>query len=337
MALKRSKSTVTQASSLEEVFGMMSLCSWHTTKLFDAWVDQEDRVNILMEYCDLGNLANYLQEYYPLPEDEVLSIFAQTLLGLDHLHKKNIIHRDIKLDNILLSTALQGDRPSVKLADFGLAKRVGHGAARAISHVGTPAYVPPEAAAGYTYTTKSDIWSLGVVMYTVLANRPPFEMCVEGGVRALKYVPPPHPCLASNCYRKELGDFVMSMLHAKWKRRPSAETLLRCAVLCDTLRYPSWVTEDRVGLVWAFVRNHVAPVTVYAACSTTSAIVRFLTMGDQVLLSREAAQDTTGGEEWARVELPCIGYIRVTEDLYLRLDSFGARGLTPIMFEKKVE
>jgi serine/threonine protein kinase len=327
MALKRSKYTIHQPNVLEEVFSMMGLCSWYTTKMYDAWVDGERHLNILMEYCDLGNLADYLSQYYPLPEDEVLSIFAQTLLGLDHLHKKNIIHRDIKLDNLLLTTALDGDRPTVKLADFGLCKQLDAHAVRAISCVGTPAFVPPESAAGFTYTTKSDMWSLGVVLYTILTNHSPFETRVVHGARRLVYTAPPHPCPNSEEYRKEIGDCVMALLHEKWKRRPSAERLLRCSVLRETLQAPPWVGPRYADMMWVTMRHDVAPVAVYEECNTISVVVRFLTYGDQVLISPVVEGSVMSVGAWVRVVLPITGFVLITSDFRRQMGRAGTSGL----------
>lgn len=332
MALKRSRHTLQHVSSLEEVFGLRRLCCWHTTTLHDAWLDAENHVNILMEYCNVGNLRNYLDRCYPLPAAEVCTVFAQALLALDHLHKKKIIHRDIKLDNILLSTTLDGAVPSVKLADFGLAKQMSDEEQRAVSHVGTPSYVPPETASGYSYTAKSDIWSLGVVMYTVLTNQAPFPCRTSRGVRRLRYCVPPHPCLGAAEYRKELGDCVMAMLHAKWKRRPSAESLLRCAFLRETLCSRAWMSPRFPGVSWVFVRPGVPQVAVHRSHNIASPVTRCLTAGDQVLLSR-AFHD--GTERWSHVELPFNGFIRVTAELHRQLDSFSWAGLAEVLSNRK--
>lgn len=92
---------------------------------------------------------------------------AQILYGLNEIHSKNIIHRDIKSDNILLD-----ESKVIKLGDFGVSWIFEESAK---TYIGTPYYLSPEIIYGKRYTTKTDVWSLGVLLYEMMTDRMPFN------------------------------------------------------------------------------------------------------------------------------------------------------------------
>ena len=107
-----------------------------------------------------------------MPEDEVKIIFRQIVKAIDYCHNQNVAHRDIKLENVLLTT---GDGFSVKLIDFGFSVIVQDDAKLAI-YCGTPSYMAPEIVSKQEYFGKPvDIWSLGVLLYAMLAGTFPFR------------------------------------------------------------------------------------------------------------------------------------------------------------------
>jgi serine/threonine-protein kinase len=141
---------------------------------------QDGHFYYAMEYVAGPDLEELLREQGRLPWREVLEVALQTSRALKHAHDRGIIHRDIKTSNLLLqkdeastSSAAVG---TVKLSDFGIAKVfAGAHLTATNSVVGTAEYLSPEQAAGKPVSKRSDLYSLGVVLYTLLTGRPPFQ------------------------------------------------------------------------------------------------------------------------------------------------------------------
>src|SRR5712692_10290813 len=124
-----------------------------------------------MEYIAGRNFDELLHEKGRLPWKEVLDLALQVCPALKHAHDHGIIHRDIKPPNLLRT-----DAGIVKLTDFGIAKVfAGKQLTAANTLVGTAEYLSPEQAAGKPVTNRSDLYSLGIVLYTLLVGRPPFQ------------------------------------------------------------------------------------------------------------------------------------------------------------------
>ncbi|XP_022786792.1 serine/threonine-protein kinase Nek5-like [Stylophora pistillata] len=105
-----------------------------------------------------------------LPEDQVLDYFVQICLGLKHVHDRKILHRDLKSQNIFLTK-----NGIVKLGDFGIARVLHSTMELARTCIGTPYYLSPEICENKPYNNKSDIWSLGCVLYELLTLKHAFE------------------------------------------------------------------------------------------------------------------------------------------------------------------
>jgi eukaryotic-like serine/threonine-protein kinase len=140
------------------------------------------------ELVDGENLASRLRRG-PLAPWEACGVAAQLCRALSHAHAQRIVHRDIKPANIMLSS-----RGRVKVGDFGVARLAeGSTDGAAATIVGTPKYMAPEQGRGRPTTPATDIYSVGVVLYEMLAGRPPFagESAVELALRHLQDTPPP--------------------------------------------------------------------------------------------------------------------------------------------------
>ncbi|XP_075445716.1 serine/threonine-protein kinase ULK2 isoform X1 [Ascaphus truei] len=140
--------------------------------------EMPNSVFLVMEYCNGGDLADYLQAKGTLSEDTVRVFLQQIAAAMRILHSKGIIHRDLKPQNILLSYAsrkkstFSGIR--VKIADFGFARYL-HSNMMAATLCGSPMYMAPEVIMSQNYDARADLWSIGTVIYQCLVGKPPFQ------------------------------------------------------------------------------------------------------------------------------------------------------------------
>lgn len=138
--------------------------------LIDTW-DDEQGIWMVMPWIGGGDLRNYMENHGAMPPTKLSEIVKQICNALDAAHEKQIIHRDIKPDNILLDT-----EGNAYLTDFGIAKRMGYSAITSMGVVmGSPDYLSPEQIMGYEISARTDIYALGITMYELLAGRHPFS------------------------------------------------------------------------------------------------------------------------------------------------------------------
>jgi len=139
--------------------------------IHDALEDPESRSNyIVMEFIPGRTLESILLAGPALETDRALDIIRQIAEALDYAHHNQIIHRDLKPANILLT-----DDDRVKITDFGIAKIVAReGAARTVAIMGTPAYMSPEQVTGGEIDARSDLFSMGILLYLMLVGQRPF-------------------------------------------------------------------------------------------------------------------------------------------------------------------
>lgn len=114
------------------------------------------------------SLAGLLRKSHKIPEAEAKPLFQQIASGISYCHKQGIVHRDLKLENILV-----GETGAIKLIDFGFSARSGQ---RLTSYCGTPPYMSPEITMKVPYLGEpADMWALGIILYLMLEGRFPFR------------------------------------------------------------------------------------------------------------------------------------------------------------------
>ncbi|XP_075055162.1 serine/threonine-protein kinase Nek5-like isoform X2 [Mixophyes fleayi] len=140
---------------------------------FFTSIEEKNNLYIVMEYCDGGDLTKRIKKQRGVlfDEDQILSWFVQISLGLKHIHDRKVLHRDIKAQNIFLTN----NGTLAKLGDFGIAKMLNNTMELARSCVGTPYYLSPEICENRPYNNKTDVWSVGCVLYELCTLKHPFE------------------------------------------------------------------------------------------------------------------------------------------------------------------
>ncbi|KAJ7472348.1 Pkinase-domain-containing protein [Mycena galericulata] len=155
------------ASLTREIHHHRQLHHPHVTQMYEV-IATESSIWIVTELCCGGELFDYLVEKGRLSEDETKVIFGQLCLAVAYLHDKGIVHRDLKLENVLLD-----ERCRVKLGDFGFTREFERGSFME-TFCGTTGYASPEMLQGRKYL-EVDIWSLGIILYCLLTGTLPFD------------------------------------------------------------------------------------------------------------------------------------------------------------------
>lgn len=179
-------------------------------------------LNIVTEYADGGDLSIKIKNQprkEQFPEHTILDIFTQICLSIKHIHDKHIIHRDLKSQNIFLTAS-----GLVKLGDFGIAKCLQNTYQNAKTMVGTPYYLSPEIVQGKPYSFKSDIWSLGVLLYEMMALKMPFD-AKNLPMLSLKIMKGQCAPLSS-FYSQDLRKLAEALLKTDPSKRPSVNEIL---------------------------------------------------------------------------------------------------------------
>uniref|UniRef100_A0A182N4B6 Membrane-associated tyrosine- and threonine-specific cdc2-inhibitory kinase n=1 Tax=Anopheles dirus TaxID=7168 RepID=A0A182N4B6_9DIPT len=219
-AVKKSKtffrSTQSRQLCLEEVRRYEQFSDHENcVKLYHAW-EQDDRLYMQMELCR-ENLEVFAREQQQLPDERIWSILVDLLLALKSLHDRNLIHLDIKLDNILVT-----DDGTCKLADFGIVFDLSKGNARYATE-GDSRYMAPELMEGQ-YTKAADIFSLGIATLELACN---LELPANGRMwqrlRSGQSLPE-HLTRRISC---TLRDIIHSMMNPAPTERPTVDTLLK--------------------------------------------------------------------------------------------------------------
>lgn len=154
---------------MQEIEILKYTCQPHIIKLYEIFENQK-YIFMVIEYVDSGDLLNYLKLNGVFDEAHFMVIFKQIVRALHYLHFNGILHRDIKLDNVLIDSSGQ-----VKLCDFGVSRKMPK-SELVHEHIGTPAYLAPEIVANKGYKGfQADVWSLGVMSYIALTGQVPFK------------------------------------------------------------------------------------------------------------------------------------------------------------------
>jgi NIMA (never in mitosis gene a)-related kinase len=225
-AMKRVKisqlSTKERENALNEVRILASLTHSNIIGYKEAFFDEDSKtLNIVMDLADEGDIESKIQKAIKsctkISEDLIWSWFVQIIQGLKYLHDNKIMHRDLKCANVFLTKD-----GTLKLGDLNVSKIVKMGLV--YTQTGTPYYASPEVWGDKPYNYKSDLWSVGCIVYELCALRPPFkgtslENLYKNVTRGV-YDPIP------SIYSKDLSSIIGMLLQVNPSNRPDCDTIL---------------------------------------------------------------------------------------------------------------
>ena len=220
-------------NALNEIRILASIKSEHVISYKEAFVEEKDKILCLvMEFANKGDLFQkityYKQMQKSFEEIEIWRILIQILQGLKCLHDHKILHRDLKSANIFLfnnNLAKIGDLNVSKVAKSG----IGH------TQTGTPYYASPEVWNDESYTSKSDIWSLGCVIYEMITLHPPFKAENMEGLY-YKVIKGKYQKIPDK-YSKDLNEILKLMFKVDPKERPSCDELLKNNIIIKRIEF----------------------------------------------------------------------------------------------------
>eukprot|EP01129_Flabellula_baltica_P006682 TRINITY_DN2528_c0_g1_i3.p1 TRINITY_DN2528_c0_g1~~TRINITY_DN2528_c0_g1_i3.p1 ORF type:complete len:533 (-),score=114.50 TRINITY_DN2528_c0_g1_i3:27-1625(-) len=204
-----------------EVYLMKNNSHENIVTYIDSYV-WEQRLWIIMEYMDGGNLASILEFHddHPMTEIQIRWVSWNVLKGLHYLHKNHRIHRDIKSDNILLT--MEGH---VKIGDFGFAAQLTQSNPKRNTRSGTTYWMAPELISGESYDKSVDIWSLGILIIEMAQGKPPYMDLPE--LRALLLISTKGvPELNGGFWSNEMLSFLRACIQLDPSLRPTIPVLL---------------------------------------------------------------------------------------------------------------
>lgn len=207
---------------IKEISIMQQCDSPYVVKYYGSYFKGSD-LWIVMEYCGGGSVSDIMRlRKKTLTEEEIATILSDTLRGLEYLHQRRKIHRDIKAGNILLNT-----EGHAKLADFGVAGQLTDTMAKRNTVIGTPFWMAPEVIQEIGYDCVADIWSLGITALEMAEGKPPYGDIHP--MRAIFMIPtkPPPSFRDPDRWSSEFIDFVSRCLVKNPEERATASELLQ--------------------------------------------------------------------------------------------------------------
>ncbi|CAD7925467.1 unnamed protein product [Amoebophrya sp. A120] len=221
-----------QAKLKSEISIHRSLNHEKVVRFYEYYEDQEN-VYIILELCPNQTLNEFLRKRTNrrMAEPEAMFYIYDLILALKYLHKHRILHRDLKLGNLFLDDCMR-----IKIGDFGLAAQLESDDEKRRTICGTPNYIAPEILDGKTgHSYEVDVWSLGVILYTMLIGKPPFETSdVKATYRKIRYNQYSFPDTVAISEQAKL--LIQTLLQTDPRARPQL----------DEVMHSKWLTISRL-------------------------------------------------------------------------------------------
>jgi len=221
-----------RASTRQEIELVSSLKHPFIVPYIEHWVQHGHTINIIYGYCEKGDCQSQLQmQKGKLYNEEQLKVWlCEMALAIEYMHRKRVLHRDLKTQNLLMTT--DGD---LQIADFGLAtfRSEGEDAKHDQALVGTPHYMSPELLSQKKYGFEIDLWSLGCIAYEWSSLRPPFDAFnLTGLVTKIRRGPTPIP---PTSYSQDWTKIIKCLLRKEPEKRSTVYDILSLPYLQDAL------------------------------------------------------------------------------------------------------
>mmetsp|Transcript_23560 Transcript_23560/g.51706 ORF Transcript_23560/g.51706 Transcript_23560/m.51706 type:complete len:731 (-) Transcript_23560:30-2222(-) len=214
-----------QKASLKEAQLLSSLDHPNIIGYKECFIDTDESLCIVTTFCEEGDLFNRIRKHATnnqyFTENEVMDMFIQVASALLYIHSKKVLHRDLKTQNIFIA---RGD--IIKLGDFGISKVLEKTDQFATTVTGTPYYMAPEICTNQPYTFKSDIWSLGCVLYELCTLKHAFA---ADSLLSLVYqiVRGNFPPIPNDMFSSGLSNLVNALLVRDQNQRPSLQQIFQ--------------------------------------------------------------------------------------------------------------
>ena len=220
-------------NALNEIRILASIKSDHIIAYKEAFIEEKEKILCLVtEFANKGDLFQkityFKQMQKSFEEKDIWNIFIQILQGLKCLHDHNILHRDLKSANIFLF-----NNNLAKIGDLNVSKVTKNGIGH--TQTGTPYYASPEVWNDESYTNKSDIWSLGCVLYEMICLTPPFKAENMDGLYH-KIIKGKYNKIPEK-YSKELNEILKLLFNVNPKERPSCDELLKNSIIKNKIEF----------------------------------------------------------------------------------------------------
>ncbi len=310
VAIKILPSNLSEVEEFRERFDLeakvvASLIHENILQVYSKGVTAEGIHYFAMEYVDGEDLANKIRRGVTFPEAEVINIAGQACRGLEAAWKKNIIHRDIKPSNIMVTK-----NGMIKIADFGLARSLDptRKLTQTNVYLGTVAYTSPEQGEGKPLDHRTDIYSLGIVLYQLLTGRVPF-MAETPSALIYKHVyeAPPAPRTLNPNISPEAEAVVLKAIAKKPEDRFQNAVEFREALESATRGRPQKVAPEAPIQTAATVRQQASPFETRGAASAKqrravpfliAAVVVLVLSGGSVLYASKFGYRTLLSKVW---------------------------------------
>lgn len=250
-------------------------CLWHPNiiQILDLWDEPDGTSYLIMEYAPGGTFADVIEKEFPLSTPRIVRIIGQILTGLQAAHEEGLIHRDLKPENIMLHD-LPGNPDFVKILDFGVAKRMEQMTESREAVTGTPHFMSPEQASGKKTDPRSDLYSVGVILYQAITRDLPF---VDSSVPVLEKVlratplPPSQTPYGQYVDRSLEPICLKAMAKDPQARYQSAEEFREALVaLLDNAQ------ESAQSSVRSGAASQIVSVSLKQPCSNVTVLTRYL-------------------------------------------------------------